>query len=123
KLAKEYNINYIRLVNEPFNFGVGKVRRKLPLLYLRWLSKLAANKIKQAKLSSNDLFIGFVNAGNLTKSYLEYANHIARQYPQATVELGCHPGFANETLSKTYAHWGDYHWQQELELLKNYQHG
>lgn len=123
KLALEYGINYVRLVNEPLNFKGGKFKRKLLLLGLRWLSKLASVKLKQAGLSSNDLFIGFVNAGNMDKNYWEYADNIARQYPKETVELGCHPGFEDETLRKKYRHWGNYHWQQELETLKNYQHG
>ena len=123
KLAQEYNIAYIRTVNEPINFGGGKLFRKFQLLFLRWLSRSAKIKIKTAGLQINDFFVGVVNAGNLDKSYLEYANHIANQYPNATVELGCHPGIEDEALRKKYQHWGNYHWQQEFELLKNHHHG
>ena len=44
---------------------------------------------------------------------------LAEKYPDKIVELGCHPGYENEELRQKYRHWGDYNWQEELEILKN----
>jgi len=119
KLAIEYNVSYIRIVNEPVNLSGGKFFRKLQLLFLNLLSLVAKKKIKRAGLDCNDFFVGFINAGNMSGSDIKYAEDLAKKYPDKIVELGCHPGYENEELRQKYRHWGDYNWQEELEILKN----
>ncbi len=113
KIAKENNITYIRLVDEPVH-GHGKIFRKLQLVFLKFLSSLARKKIDNAGLVYNNKFIGFINAGNLS---LEDIN-LTRSMEKGIIELGCHPGYENEELKKKYG-WGSaYNWKKELEMLK-----
>jgi len=112
KIAKENNIKHIRLINEPLHGG-GKLFRKTQLLFLNFLSKLAKKKLDKAGLKYNDIFIGFLNAGNLKESDIEFAKQIKNE----PVELGCHPGFEDENLRAKYKSWGNYNWQKELDLL------
>ena len=114
KIAKENDINYVRLVNEPLH-GKGKLFRKIQLAFLNFLSKVARKKLKKAGLSYNDKFIGFLNAGGLTADDLEFAKKIKN----GIVEIGCHPGYENEELRNKYKHWGKYNWEKELHLLSH----
>lgn len=113
KIAKEKNIKYIRLVNEPVH-DRGKLFRKAQLKFLNLLSRMAKKKLDKAGISYNKVFIGFINAGNLTQEDIE----LARQMGGST-ELGCHPGYETEELRQKYKHWGNYNWEKELNLLKN----
>jgi len=118
KLAIEYNIPYIRVVNEPFNLSGDKLFRKLQLLFLNFLSAMAKKKIRRASLKCNDYFVGFINAGNLSEKDINKAKKLAKKYPNKIIELGCHPGYENEELKQKYKHWGDYNWQKEFEILR-----
>lgn len=113
KIAVENNIKDIRLVKEPIH-GRGKLFRKIQLLFLRWLSYLVKTKLIQTGLMFNDTFVGFLNAGDLNQEDIELAKSIR----YGTVELGCHPGFEEQSLRDRYSQWGGYHWGTELELLK-----
>ncbi len=119
RLAKEYNIPYIRIVNEPVSFREGKLFRQLQLIFLNFLSMSAKNKIRKANLKCNDYFIGFINAGNLSVSDIKLARELAAEYPDKVIEVGAHPGYQNHDLEEKYGHWGYSNWQKELELLKN----
>ncbi|OGM96160.1 MAG: hypothetical protein A3B86_02585 [Candidatus Yanofskybacteria bacterium RIFCSPHIGHO2_02_FULL_38_22b] len=118
KLAKEYGIKYIRIVNEPVSLRKCKLFRQFQLMFLNFLSKLAENKIKKAGLKCNDYFIGFINAGNLREADIKQACELAKIHPDKIVELGSHPGYEDESLRRQYKHWGNYNWQKELDLLK-----
>ena len=113
--AKENGIKYIRLVNEPIH-GKGKIFRKIQLLFLKFLSGLAKRKLNKAGLESNDVFVGFISAGNLKESDIQFTKQIRK----GLVELGCHPGFEDENLRKKYKNWGDYNWQNELGTLSRH---
>lgn len=115
-LAKKHDILYIRTINEPVVFRKTKVMRKIQLLFLNFLSKLARSKIQKEGLLSNDYFIGFVNAGNLTKEDVLKAKNIKQPNPDKIIELGCHPGFEDEMLKENYRDW-KYNWKMEFELL------
>jgi len=115
-LAKKYDIPYLRIVNEPLELS-GGVLRKIQLCFLKFLSRRAHRKIIVSGLMRNDFFVGFLRAGNLSKSDIDFARRLNRKYPEKIIELGCHPGFENEVLQKTYQHW-NYHWQKEIEVLK-----
>lgn len=113
EIAKENNITYIRLVDEPLH-GNGKIFRKLQLVFLKLLSGLARKKLDKAGLVYNNKFIGFINAGNLSIKDIE----LARSIENGIIELGCHPGYENEELRNKYS-WGNaYNWKKELEMLK-----
>ncbi|PIR41813.1 MAG: hypothetical protein COV30_01305 [Candidatus Yanofskybacteria bacterium CG10_big_fil_rev_8_21_14_0_10_37_15] len=118
KLAKEYHIQYIRIVNEPVSSVKGKLFRRAQLLFLNFLSSMAKKKIRKADLQCNDYFVGFINAGNLGRGDIKFAEEIVVKNPDKIVELGCHPGHEIEELNIKYRHWGNYNWQKELELLK-----
>lgn len=118
ELAAEFDIRYIRIVNEPVSLEKGKLFRQAQLLFLNFLSKLAKNKIKKAGLECNDYFVGFINAGNLGEDGVEQARKLAEKYPDKKIELGAHPGYEDPELKSKYKHWGDYNWGKELNLLK-----
>lgn len=117
KLAKERNIQYIRIVNEPVVLSGGKLFRKFQLLFLNFLSTAAKKKIRRAGLQCNDYFVGFVNAGSLNKNDMKEGKKLAEEYPDKIIELGCHPGHEDEELKGKYGHWENYNWQKEKELL------
>jgi len=117
KLAVEYKIPSIRIVNESVNFSGGKLFRKAQLVFLNFLSGMAKKKIEKAGIRHNDFFVGFINAGNISADDLEYADNLAKKYPDKAVEFGCHPGHENNDLQNKYKHWGDYNWEKELNLL------
>lgn len=73
---------------------------------------MAKKKLNKAGISYNNVFVGFINAGNLTQDDVE----LARQIDSIT-ELGCHPGYETSELREKYKHWGNYNWQKELEIL------
>jgi predicted glycoside hydrolase/deacetylase ChbG (UPF0249 family) len=119
ELAKEFDIPYIRIVNEPVSFRKGKLFRQVQLLFLNFLSKSAKNKIKKAGLECNDFFFGFMSAGNLSEKDIQSAKELSVKYPDKVIELGCHPGYESEDLRLKFKHWGNYNWRKELETLTN----
>lgn len=119
KLAREYNIPYIRVVNEQLNLSKGRLLRQIQLVLLNFLSQLAANRIKKAGLKCNDYFIGFINAGEIGESDIRTAKQLAQKYPDKIIELGCHPGYENTELKTKYSRWGNYNWGEEFKLLNN----
>lgn len=118
-LAQEYHIPYIRTVDEPFRFGNGGFVRKIQLLLLKTLSRLAKRKIREGGLKSNDIFIGFLKAGSLNGSDINLAYKLARD-SENKIELGCHPGFEDNIIRIKYNNWGNYNWKKELDLLSKH---
>lgn len=117
KLAKENHIGYIRTVTEPFSLRAG-LFRGLESVFLVFLSKIARYKIKKAELKTNNVFVGFLHAGNLQKVDVTQAQKISENFKDKVVELGCHIGYENDELRKKYNNWGNYNWQKELEIIK-----
>ena len=115
-LAKIYRIPYIRIVKEPLG-SKGSLFRKAQLIFLKFLSLMAKNKIKRAGLKCNDFFVGFINAGNLGLNDLNLVKKLQNKSPDKLIELGCHPGFENAELADKYRHWR-YNWRKELEILR-----
>ena len=118
KLAKEYDISYIRIVREPIE-GLNLVRI-IGLVLLRFLSGKAEAKIRKNNLNTNDFFVGFLHAGNLKQNDIEKAKKLGSKYPNKVIELGTHPGYESEELKMKYGTWGSYSWQKELNILKNF---
>lgn len=117
RLAKENGISCIRTVSEPLNQR-GRLFRKIEALFLAGLSWRAKRKIKNAGLTTNDLTVGFINAGHLQKTDLNFARGLSGKYPDKTIELICHPGKEDGELRKQYQHW-QYRWQSEFFCLKD----
>jgi len=113
KLAKEFNIPYIRTVSEPFY--AGSFFRRVQLILLRYFSSRLTKRIKANNLQTNDCFAGFLKAGSIGLKDLEKARELARKNPSKIVELNCHPGFENPELRGRYK-WG-YSWEAEYNLL------
>ncbi|HEY4484395.1 MAG TPA: ChbG/HpnK family deacetylase [Candidatus Paceibacterota bacterium] len=118
RLAKEYQIPYIRIINEPASLKKGSLFRELQLVFLNFLSKSAKRKIKKAGLECNDYFVGFIDAGVMSFKTKQEAEVLAEKYPDKVIELGCHPGYESESLRKKFKHWGNYNWEEELNLLR-----
>ena len=119
KLAEEYQIPYIRIVNEPISLNGGKLFRKMQLVFLNFLSQSAKRKIKKAGLQSNDYFVGFIDAGVMSDKTIQKAKTLADKYPDKIVELGCHPGYESDDFRIKFKHWVNYNWQKELNLLRS----
>src|SRR3989338_310442 len=119
RLAREHQIPYIRIVNEPLSLSGGNLFRKLQLLFLNFLSAIAKRKIRKAGLVCNDFFVGFVNAGNLNWKDIGSAEELLKKYSDKIIEFGCHPGYENDELRKKYVNWGGYNWKKELNMLKS----
>jgi chitin disaccharide deacetylase len=118
-LAKEFNISYIRTVNEVINIRRSShIYRSLQLLFLNLLTLIASKKIIKNGLKTNNYFVGFLSAGNLGEEDIKKAKKLTNKYPDKTIELGCHPGYEDKELKDRYRHWGNYNWQNELSLLK-----
>lgn len=127
RLAKERQIPYVRTVNEivfiprsyyKYNLIFYNFFRFLQLIFLRFLSKLAKRKLKNAGLKYNDFFVGFMNAGNIGEGDIKFAQELAQKHPDKVIELSSHPGYENEDLRRQYGHWGNYSWKKELKLLE-----
>ncbi|HXK37064.1 MAG TPA: ChbG/HpnK family deacetylase [Candidatus Paceibacterota bacterium] len=116
RVAVRHGIERIRIVHEPQTRG-GWLRRT-QLIILEILSRFAKRKIEGAGLRYNEAFIGFLSAGHLHKEDISVARKLAQINPDAIIELGCHPGYESESLRTKYGHWG-YHWEAELNLLKD----
>lgn len=116
KLAKEFNIPYIRIVKERVSLNGGKLFRQAQLLFLNFLSRLAKSKIRKAGLKCNDFFVGFINAGDLDANDIALAKELSQKHPDKIIELGCHPGYKDESLIAKYRHW-EYNWSEELNKL------
>lgn len=128
KLAQKYQIPYIRIVNETifiprsyyrYNIIFSKFFRFLQLIFLRFFSKLTKIKIKNAGLECNDFFVGFLDAGDMGRNDIKFAQELVNKYPDKTIELGCHPGYENNDLRIKYKHWGNYNWHKELDILNS----
>ena len=117
KLAREYEILSVRIVNEPIVWSSKKLFRKLQLVFLNFLSRRARDKLAAAGLTYNHWFIGFVNAGHLQSADLALALMLKQRYPEQKIELGCHPGFEDEYVRNKYRHWG-YQWREEIRVLE-----
>ncbi|MDO8496896.1 MAG: ChbG/HpnK family deacetylase [bacterium] len=112
KIAKDHDVSYIRVVNEPNSHG--HWFRRVQLAVLSSLSNMARRRIIKAGLRCNDVFIGFLNAGQLSQKDIDLATKLSDE--GKIVELGCHPGYENEELREKYRHWR-YNWQKEHDLI------
>jgi predicted glycoside hydrolase/deacetylase ChbG (UPF0249 family) len=113
-LAQKYGIPAIRYTRERLRvcmlLEASLLRRFLLLLVTNQISRLP----RDMDIIHTKHFVGFYYSGMLNKRNLQ---KVLQNLPSdGTCELMCHPGIYD--INSPYGHWG-YHWQDELEALKN----
>jgi predicted glycoside hydrolase/deacetylase ChbG (UPF0249 family) len=101
KLAGEYLIDYVRIVNESGGQAILPVRR----VAIATLSSLGRRA--QTRNLTNDRTIGVADAGHL-RDVVAFLDHVT----DGVTELVTHPGVA----VRGYDHW-DYEWDEETRAL------
>jgi hopanoid biosynthesis associated protein HpnK len=108
KLAKKYNIQWIRNTYDMLTYQNSIAHKVLKLL--GYIGKKA---ILKKQLRTTDSFLGTKFSGNISENALL---DILNNHPPGTSELMCHPGNEDEALHRSYGHW-HYHWGQEKDAL------
>jgi predicted glycoside hydrolase/deacetylase ChbG (UPF0249 family) len=124
RLAKKFAIRAIRISHEestlrsalsagkPHKGGV-VLRQGVQARGLKLLARDARELADRAGLSTADYFCGIAQTGALTREGVE---HFLEVLPEGTTELMCHPGHADDELSKTATRLQGSR-QRELEIL------
>jgi predicted glycoside hydrolase/deacetylase ChbG (UPF0249 family) len=123
RLAKRHGIGSIRVSHEASSLraalSTGRLRAGVVLKQgvqargLKLLARDAREQADRAGISCADHFCGIAQTGELTK---EGVARLLRNLPEGTTELMCHPGYADEALSKTSTRLQDSR-QKEIEIL------
>ncbi len=109
RVAKKHQIRAIRVANEESTLRAalasGQGQQKGTVLKqgvqargLKLLARDARKMAERAGISTTDYFCGIAQTGVLTREGLQKLIEIL---PEGTTELMCHPGYADEELSKT----------------------
>ena len=109
RVAKKHKIRAIRVANEESTLRAalasGEGQQKGTVLKqgvqargLKLLSRDARKMAERAGISTTDYFCGIAQTGVLTRDGLQ---KLLEVLPEGTTELMCHPGYADEELSKT----------------------
>ncbi len=108
RLAKRHGIGAIRVSHEASSLrsalSTGRLRAGVVLKQgvqargLKLLARDARQQAERAGVSTADYFCGIAQTGELTR---EGVARLLRGLPEGTTELMCHPGYADEALSKT----------------------
>ena len=104
RLALEYEVPYVRIVDERGGLGA----RDVAISILRGLGRRARDR---ARVPTNRNTIGVRNAGHLTANVI---GSLLEEVGDLT-ELVCHPGIDDGSIGKRYD-WG-YHWDAETAGL------
>ena len=99
RLAKEYDISFIRsldtdMIHKPMTFS--KIYK---LLIINSLGKSMRRSIKEAGVISADNFIGFLDSGKIDEDILA---DIIRNLKKGVTELICHPGFLSRQVLEKF---------------------
>jgi predicted glycoside hydrolase/deacetylase ChbG (UPF0249 family) len=124
RLAKKFSIRAIRISHEESTLrsalSVGKphkggvvLRQGVQARGLKLLARDAREMADRAGLSTADYFCGIAQTGALTREGVE---RLLEVLPEGTTELMCHPGYADDELSKTATRLQGSR-QKELEIL------
>jgi len=124
RLAKKFAIRAIRISHEESTLrsalSAGKpqkggvvLRQGVQARGLKLLARDARETADRAGLSTADYFCGIAQTGVLTRGGVERFLEIL---PEGTTELMCHPGYADDELSKTATRLQGSR-QKELEIL------
>jgi predicted glycoside hydrolase/deacetylase ChbG (UPF0249 family) len=109
RVAGKHKIRAIRVANEESTLRAalasGEGQRKSTVLKqgvqargLKLLARDARKMAERAGISTTDYFCGIAQTGVLTRDGLQ---RLVEILPEGTTELMCHPGYADEELSKT----------------------
>lgn len=109
RLAKKHGIRAIRVAHEEskLRFALSFAGRQKTSVVLRQgvqarglklLARDAREMADRAGLVTTDYFCGIAQTGALTR---EGVAHVLEVLPDGTTELMCHPGYADEDLSRT----------------------
>ena len=123
RLAKRHGIGAVRVSHEASNLRValstGELRASVVLKQgvqargLKLLARDAREQAERAGISAADYFCGIAQTGELTK---EGVTRLLRSLPEGTIELMCHPGYADEALRKTATRLQESR-EKEVEIL------
>ena len=124
RVAKRYEIRAIRVAHEESTLrtalSTGKGQHKGVVLKqgvqargLKLLARDAREMAERSGIATTDYFCGIAQTGVLTREGLERLLEIL---PEGTTELMCHPGYADEELSKTRTRLQESR-QTELQIL------
>lgn len=115
RVAREFNVNKIRIPAEPIGFlgmGVPDISRFLAKTVLTGCSLLAKRAYSRMGFSSAQHFFGMMAGGSMRQSSLL---HILQELPDGISEMMVHPGRNTQALELLFP-WG-YHWEEELDAL------
>ncbi len=124
RLAKKFAIRAIRISHEESTLrsalsagkpqkGVLVLRQGVQARGLKLLARDAREMADRAGMSTADYFCGIAQTGALTREGVE---RFLEVLPEGTTELMCHPGYADDELSKTATRLQASR-QKELEIL------
>ncbi|EIW19770.1 MULTISPECIES: ChbG/HpnK family deacetylase [Pelosinus] len=117
RVAREFNVNKIRIPAEPIGFlgkGVPDISRLMAKTVLTGCSLLAQSIYKRMGFFFPQHFFGMMVGGSMRQSSLL---HILKGLPEGISEIMVHPGKNTQALEQLFP-WG-YHWQEEMEALKS----
>jgi len=110
KLCKKYNINYLRLTNEPYYLTSSFSQSLTPLtnkniikfILLNYLSQKNLKLLKQYKLISPQFFYGLLHSNNINSVTFKGAIKNAVQQNASLIEIALHPAFLNHPKDINY---------------------
>jgi predicted glycoside hydrolase/deacetylase ChbG (UPF0249 family) len=124
KLAKEYNIEYIRTQKEIPYLVCNKIfNLKLPINILKncllnYFSYINIPKIKENKLKTNDYFVGVMYTGNMDKfTILNGLKQINEE--NSLTEVLIHPYFSELPLKEKLNNYNEFLITQDVNIRKN----
>lgn len=112
KLAKKYNIPFVRYPYERLITLKAKLSRRILGLGLNLLCLFSKQKLKNRILVKERHFYGFLDSGHLR---IESLRKILETPNSGVAEVVCHPGICEEGITR-YRYWG-YTWEEELRAL------
>ena len=118
-IAKEFNIQAIRIPAEPLLFVGGfkpSAGRMIGRIGLSTLASLARFKVRQAGFAAPDHFYGMLAGGSMEERLLL---NIIDNLSDGITEVMVHPGLDDVALNRVF-NW-QYHWQQELNAVTSRQ--
>lgn len=100
RLAREYNVAYIRFPYErvPLKDMIVEPANVFRLLCLRSACYFSKGILKRSGIGYNDYFFGQFHAHNLTAKDF---SRFLKTAKDGTNEIGCHPGYFGSNISKT----------------------
>jgi len=118
KLAKKYNVPYIRMPFEKFRVVSKefKIKDFFRFMALRAFTLGEKKNLKKNNLSFNDAFLGHFHSGRINQSILSF---MLRTLSEGVTELAVHPAVESETFIKEFPWYQNA--PQELNVLLNTQ--